>query len=1494
MLRTNPSILSEMCRSAQRVLISIATLLVVLGCSDRGGGSGGGGGGNGGGDSNAAPYISRIELIPANPVMLPNQNLQIQAVAWMSDGSSKDVTDAASWTTSAPAVANFAASPSPAGTIVAVGPGLAQLSITVSGVTKTVDVSVSAATLSSIEISSVPISAPKGVVQQLTATGVYSDGSVQDVTSLATWASVDSSVVSVADNAGLKGQATMAGVGSTTVSAVIGAISGQVAVTVTAATLVSIQSSPSTLNLPLGTSQQLQIIGVYSDGTTADLTLTASFSSSNSAVLEVNKNSVVGLLAAKSLGAANVTIAVGSVSLQISAQATNAVLSSLDLDPENISLANGNALSLTVTGIYSDGSSLDLTSQATRTIANSALVYVSDSAGSKGRATAQAVGSTTLKAAYGGIEATTPITVTAATLSSLQVTPSLPTIANGLTQQFQATGVYSDGSTADLTSSATWASSSAANATISNGIGSKGLATAKSAGTSTISASVGAVSASTTLTVSAATLVSIQFSPSAPSIANGNSLAISATGIYSDNSTVDLSSSVTWSSSNQAVATVSNTGATHGTVTAVGVGTATVTATLGGVQSNFVVTVTNAVLNSLAITPVTLSTPKGVGQQFTVIGTYSDGSTADLTSSASWSSSNSAVMSVGNGAGNKGLASADGAGTATVTATVGAVSANASVTVNAATLSSIDIQPSSLSLPLGQSYNLSAIGTYSDGSTSDITDSVTWSSSNGAKASVSNAAGSKGRVSATGQGSATITAALSGHQAQLTVSTTAATLVSIDLNPAGVSLARGTPQQFSATGTYSDGSTMDITSTVTWASSDTSVLTVGNAAGTKGLANSLAQGSATVTASSAGVSATATVTVSAAVLNSITVSPASASLPMGVSQQLTAMGTYSDGSVVDITESVSWSSTDAVSVSVSNAAGTRGRAVASAVGNSTVTASVNGQSANAAITVTAATLDSVQLTPAVLSIANGVSQQFTATGTYSDGSTQDITSTATWASSDTSVMSISNGAGNRGLALAKALGTANVSATLSGVSGSAGVTVTAATLSSLEINPSSLTLPKGLGQQMSVTGLFSDSTTSALTTSATWSSSNAAVFSVSNSAGSKGQVTANGVGTATLTAAYGGQQAQISITVTAATLSSITVSASASSLANGTNLQFAAAGVYSDGSSQDITSSVSWASSDAAKLSVSNTAGSKGLASAHAVGAATITATLSGVTGGKAMTVTNAVITGIALSPAAPSIAKGLTQSFSATATYSDGSTGDVKDTATWTTSDNTIATVSNAAGSKGVASGIAQGNATITATLSGVSGQATVSVTAATLASIAVTHSGTNLAKGLVRQLTATGTYTDGSTADLTNSVVWSSGTPAVITVSNAAGTKGQATAILAAGSSTITATLGAVSGTTTVTATAAVLVSVAVTPHEVWVILGAVRQLTATGTYSDGTTANLTTVADWSSSNINTATVNNTTNKGRAAANLFGDTTITADVGGITGTMTFHSVLF
>jgi uncharacterized protein YjdB len=91
------------------------------------------------------------------------------------------------------------------------------------------------------------------------------------------------------------------------------------------------------------------------------------------------------------------------------------------------------------------------------------------------------------------------LTVTAATLQSIAVTPASPSIAKGLTEQFTATGTYSDNSTQNLTSQVTWSSGTTSTATITAG----GLATAAAAGTSTISATSGAIVGSTLLTVMA-------------------------------------------------------------------------------------------------------------------------------------------------------------------------------------------------------------------------------------------------------------------------------------------------------------------------------------------------------------------------------------------------------------------------------------------------------------------------------------------------------------------------------------------------------------------------------------------------------------------------------------------------------------------------------------------------------------------------------------------------------------------------------------------------------------------------------------------------------------------------------------------------------------------------------------------------------------------------------------------------------------------------------
>src|SRR5881394_2550667 len=124
---------------------------------------------------------------------------------------------------------------------------------------------------------------------------------------------------------------------------------------------------------------------------------------------------------------------------------------------------------------------------------------------------------------------------TTKTLSSIAVTPATPAnLKVGATQQFTATGTYSDSSTADITATVAWASGTTATATIT---ASGGLATGVASGTTQITATMGAVtSPGVTLTVIA--LESIAITPNPATIATvGNTLQFTATGTYSDGTT---------------------------------------------------------------------------------------------------------------------------------------------------------------------------------------------------------------------------------------------------------------------------------------------------------------------------------------------------------------------------------------------------------------------------------------------------------------------------------------------------------------------------------------------------------------------------------------------------------------------------------------------------------------------------------------------------------------------------------------------------------------------------------------------------------------------------------------------------------------------------------------------------------------------------------------------------------------------------------------------
>ena len=492
-------------------------------------------------------------------------------------------------------------------------------------------------------------------------------------------------------------------------------------------------------------------------------------------------------------------------------------------------------------------------------------------------------------------------------LTSIDVSPVNATLAIGTSQQFTAVGHLSDGSAPDISATVVWNSQSPNVATIN----SSGMVTAKFTGSTLITATSGSVVGSMTLTVAAATLKSIAVTPANPTLARNVTQQFTATGTLSDGSTQNLTGSVAWSSLTPAVATITATG----TATTLTAGSSTIQATSAGVMGSTTLTVTGPTLSSIAVTPANPSIAKGLTDQFAATGTYSDGSTQNITNSVTWMSLTTSVATIS----TNGLAKGVGTGTSTIQAVSGPVTGSTVLAVSAATLTSIAVTPANPAIVNGASQQFAATGTFTDASTQSITNSVTWSSLNPSVATIS----VSGLAASVAIGSATIQAASGAIKGvtTLTVNAAAPTLSSIAVTPANPSIQNRATQQFTATGTYSDSSTQNITTTVTWTSASANVATISNAAGSNGLATSTGTGSSTIQAMLGSVkgSTTLTVTASSATLMVLVVSPQNPIVSDASStQNFTATGHYSDGSTQDLTNSASWTSSNAGVASVNS------------------------------------------------------------------------------------------------------------------------------------------------------------------------------------------------------------------------------------------------------------------------------------------------------------------------------------------------------------------------------------------------------------------------------------------------------------------------------------------------------------------------------------------------------------------------------------------------
>ncbi|WP_310275049.1 Ig-like domain-containing protein [Rheinheimera soli] len=722
-------------------------------------------------------------------------------------------------------------------------------------------------------------------------------------------------------------------------------------------------------------------------------------------------------------------------------------------------------------------------------------------------------------------------------------------------------------------------------------------------------------------------------------------------------------------------------------------------------------------------------------------------------------------------------------------------------------LQSILISPENPTVPAGLTQQFTALGVYANGTSLDISDKVTWSSATAAVSTIN----SQGLATALQAGTSVVTASFAGKSANTDLTVTSAVLTSISISPLDASVADGLTAQFIATGVYSDNTTENISSVVNWLSSDTSIATMNpNQTASSGLATAASPGITQISATIGALSATTSLTVTDAILMTIQLTPVNANLFVGVSRQFNATGIYSDGTSQDISALVSWaSSATAIAVINSSSGAQHGLATGQSAGATQISATLGAVSASTTLTVNAATLSSIVVTPLVSTVTAGLSRQFVATANYSDGSSFDVSRSVVWASANTQIATMNaNGAVNSGLATGQAAGAVQITATLGSISGSASLTVNNATLTSLVVTPALSSVVTGQNRQFTATGIYSDGSSDNLTSLVTWTSSdNAVALPNANMQSSSGLVAGLSSGTVQIRATLAAVSAEATLTVTAATLSSISVTPVISSVAVGLNRQFVATGIYSDGSTLNISHSVVWASANTQTATMNaNGNSASGLATGQAAGVVQIRATLGSISGTATLTVTNASLSSISVTPVNPSVVDGLTRQFNATGTYSDGSTADLTAVANWTSGTIAVASMNaSLAANSGLATGLSAGTSLIRASFAGVDGSTTLTVTVATLTAIEVTPENASAVVNETEQFIATGVYTDGSRVNISSTVVWTSSNTGVA-VMNASGqlNSGLATA-MAAGSSTITATLGAAQDSAVLTVTAA-----------------------------------------------------------------------------------------
>jgi uncharacterized protein YjdB len=558
-------------------------------------------------------------------------------------------------------------------------------------------------------------------------------------------------------------------------------------------------------------------------------------------------------------------------------------------------------------------------------------------AASDGTATGVTPGTVAITASSEGITATAQITVRPRSAVSVTVTPGQSSIQ--ATKSATLTAIARDAA-GNVLSGRTfaWASTDPSVATVSP----SGVVTGVTAGSVTIAATTDGVTGTASVNIVAnggntdPDVASLTLTPSTLALSPGANGQVNAT-LRDANGNVLTGKVIAWSTGNSAVATVSQ----SGLVSALANGSASITASSGGLSASAAVTVATSggggsgpAVATVSVTPSTSTIGTGATVQLTATTRDAGGNT--LTGrSIVWSSSNTGVATVS----GSGLVTSVAAGSAVVTATSEGVSGSATVTVTAAPptpVASVTITPPSVSITVGATAQLTATTKDAQGNT--LTGRVvTWSSSNGTVATVSGS----GLVTGVGVGAAVITATSEGVSSGVTVTVSPKPVVSVTITPSSGSVCVGAALQLTATPRDIDGNPLT-GRVVVWSTSSGALATVSST----GLVLGVAIGSVTITATVEGVSSSVTLAVCAPIVATVTVSAPSSTLSLAGSLLMSAVAKDAYGNVI-LGRPVTWSVSPSSRALISAA----GLLTPLTVGSVTVTATIDGVSGSTSVSI---------------------------------------------------------------------------------------------------------------------------------------------------------------------------------------------------------------------------------------------------------------------------------------------------------------------------------------------------------------------------------------------------------------------------------------------------------------------------------------------------------------------------------------------------------------